>query len=103
MADKTILVGTNVTFKDNSNDATIIAYTWNFGVGEGTSILKDDTHTYNNIGLYSIVHTVTNTCGTSTCPTKTIEVVAELPPSGIGSTVMIMGATLLGFIMMTKK
>jgi len=103
MVDKTISIGTTVSFQDKSNDATITSYTWNFGIGEGTSTLKDDTHTYNNIGLYSVVHTVTNTCGTTTCPIKTIEVVTELPPSGVSSTVMLMGAALIGFMMMSKK
>jgi len=32
MADKTILVGTTVSFQDKSNDATITSYTWNFGI-----------------------------------------------------------------------
>ncbi len=102
MTDKTVKVGTIVTFQDTSNEP-IATYTWDFGAGEGTSTLKDDTHIYNNIGIYTVTHSVTNACGTTTCAPKMIDVVAELPSGGGSSTAIIMGAALLGFMMMTKK
>lgn len=103
MADKTALIGTELIFQDTSNDATITAYTWNFGDGN-TSTNKNDTHIYSTIGTYTVTHSVTNTCGTTICTPKIVEIVTELPPpSDTGSTVMLMGAALLGFMMISKK
>ena len=102
MADKTALIGTELIFQDTSNETTA-TYTWNFGDGN-TSTIKDATHTYSTIGTYTVTHSVTNTCGTTICTPKIVEIVTELPPpSDTGSTVMLMGAALIGFMMMAKK
>lgn len=103
MADKQVKVNVPVQFNDNSLNAT--SYAWSFGDGN-TSTVKSPSHTYTAIspvGIpYTVTHSAVNSCGTSTCNPKTVEVVTELPPSGIGSTVMIIGAAVLGFIMMAK-
>lgn len=105
MADKQVEVNTPVQFDDSSTNAT--SYAWNFGDGN-TSIEKSPSHTYTTISPpgypYNVVHTVTNDCGPKTCPSKTVEVVAELPPSGGGSPIIVMlAAAAIGFMMMVKK
>jgi len=105
MADKLVKVNIPVQFNDSSTNAT--SYAWNFGDGN-TSTLKSPSHTYTEIsplGLpYNVTHSVVNSCdgSSSTCLPKTVEVVAELPPSGGSTTIIIMGAALLGFMMMAK-
>lgn len=104
MADKTVKVNEPVQFNDSSTNAT--SYTWNFGDG-GTSTQKSPSHAYATISPvetpYTVTHSVTNTCGTTTCTPKTIDVVAELPSGGGSSAVMIMAAAAIGFMMMSKK
>ena len=102
MADKTIKVGTTVSFQDTSNETTA-TYIWDFGDGTPSTVVKNPSHLYGTLGLYTVTHSVTNTCGTTNCTPKTIDVVAELPSGGGSSAIMIMGAAVLGFLMMAKK
>ena len=103
MADKQVKVNTPVQFNDTSTDAT--AYIWSFGDG-GLSTIKSPEHIYTTLSPvgtpYIVTHSVVNSCGTSTCNSQTVEVVAELP-SGGSSAIMIMGAAVIGFLMMAKK
>jgi PKD repeat protein len=55
--------GSTATFTNNSTNAT--SYSWNFG-DSGTSTDTNPTHTYANDGVYTVVLTSTNACGTST-------------------------------------
>jgi gliding motility-associated-like protein len=49
-----------INFKDNSS-ATANAWTWDFGNGTPISTLKDAGTTYLNAGVYTVIHTATNT------------------------------------------
>lgn len=103
MADKISKVNVPVQFNDNSLNAT--SYAWSFGDGN-TSTVKSPSHKYTTISPpefpYNVTHSAVNSCGTTTCAPKTVEVVAEVPPSGISLTVMMIGAAVLGFMMMAK-
>jgi PKD repeat protein len=60
--------GTTVTFNNTSTNGT--TYSWDFGDGQ-FSLDEDPVHTYDVGGLYIVVLTAVNECGTST---KTIQV-----------------------------
>ncbi|MEI6408538.1 MAG: PKD domain-containing protein [Bacteroidota bacterium] len=55
--------GSTATFTNSSTNAT--SYSWNFG-DSGSSTDANPTHTYANDGVYTVVLTSTNACGTST-------------------------------------
>jgi len=67
--------GTTATFTNTSTNAT--SYSWNFGDG-GTSTNANPTHTYATDGVYTVVLSATNTCGTTTA-SQTVTIVT--PPS----------------------
>ncbi len=67
--------GTTATFTNTSTNAT--SYSWNFGDG-GTSTATNPTHTYATDGVYTVVLSATNVCGTSTS-SQTVTIVT--PPS----------------------
>ena len=56
--------GSPVHFRDTSN-GTIIAYSWNFGDGAGTSSAKDPAYSYSGGGTYPVSEKVTSTFGCS--------------------------------------
>ena len=63
--------GAVVSFANSSNNAT--AYVWDFGDGS-TGTETDPSHTYTTDGVYAVVLTATNACGSVTT-TQTITVV----------------------------
>ena len=71
-----------VSFSDTSS--TNVAWTWNFGdPGSGsqnTSTQQNPTHTFNNFGLYSITHTVTDAFGCTDSATL-INYIRIVPPT----------------------
>ncbi|MCF8244899.1 MAG: PKD domain-containing protein [Saprospiraceae bacterium] len=67
--------GTTATFTNTSTNAT--SYGWTFGDG-GTSTLANPTHTYATDGVYTVVLSATNTCGTVTS-SQTVTIVT--PPT----------------------
>jgi PKD repeat protein len=66
--------GAVVTFTNTTNNAT--SYSWNFADGN-SSTEQNPTHTYAADGVYTVVLTATNICGTATS-TQTVTVVT--PP-----------------------
>ncbi|MBI1228398.1 MAG: PKD domain-containing protein [Bacteroidetes bacterium] len=66
--------GTTATFTNTSSNAT--SYSWDFGDG-GTSTNANPTHIYATDGVYSVVLSATNACGTVTS-TQTVTIVT--PP-----------------------
>lgn len=107
MATK-VEINKDVKFTDKSTGKDVgVTYDWNFGDGVSNNGTTDNPvyHRYSTFGTFNVTHTVKNTCNTVgvTCTTQQVEVLAELPSSGIGSTVMMIGAAILGFMMMTKK
>ncbi len=69
MANGAVVSFTNTSTNGNS-------YSWNFGDGN-SSTEQDPTHTYATDGVYTVVLTATNACGTATS-TQTVTVVT--PP-----------------------
>ena len=67
--------GTMATFTNTSTNAT--SYSWNFGDG-GTSTATNPTHNYATDGVYTVILSATNPCGTVTS-THTVTIVT--PPS----------------------
>ena len=67
--------GVNATFTNTSQNA--VSYSWTFGDG-GTSNQANPTHTYATDGVYTVVLTASNPCGTSTA-TQTVTIVT--PPT----------------------
>ena len=67
--------GTTATFTNTSTNAT--SYSWAFGDG-GTSAATNPTHTYATDGVYTVILSATNTCGTVTS-SQTVTIVT--PPS----------------------
>lgn len=67
--------GTTASFTNTTTNAT--SYSWNFGDG-GTSTATNPTHTYINDGVYTVVLSATNSCGTVTS-TQTVTIAT--PPS----------------------
>ncbi|MEQ1733173.1 MAG: M43 family zinc metalloprotease [Bacteroidia bacterium] len=68
---KTICVGGNVIFNDNSYNGIPTSYAWTFQGGTpATSIKSTDTIVYNTPGVYDVTYTATNATGASTI-TKT--------------------------------
>ena len=74
-------VGDIVTFTDNSNDASITSYNWNFGDGNiGTG--NPATHVYTSPNTYTVTHSTTNNCGTTPCAAQPVQINAQtLVPS----------------------
>ncbi len=62
-AFNTSVNGKTATFTNTSTNA--LSYSWNFGDG-GNSTATNPSHTYTNDGVYTVVLTATNTCGTKT-------------------------------------
>lgn len=58
--------------------STLATYLWDFGDGTPTSTLENPCHTYTLPGVYNVVLTTTNPCGSTT---KTKQVCITLPPS----------------------
>lgn len=69
--------GASVNFSNSSNNAN--SQNWNFGDG-GSSTASNPSHLYTNDGVYTVVLTTTNACGTSTS-SQTITIVT-LPTAG---------------------
>ncbi len=67
--------GTTVTFTNTSTNAT--SYAWAFGDG-GTSTNANPTHTYTTDGVYTVILSATNACGTVTS-SQTVTIVT--PPT----------------------
>jgi len=68
-----------VTFNDSSTNSPT---SWNWDFGDGiTSTLQNPTHIYTQKGDYTISHTAANSCGSSTCTSKTIHITSTPPPS----------------------
>ncbi|MBV6441436.1 MAG: PKD domain-containing protein [Haliscomenobacteraceae bacterium CHB4] len=66
--------GLTVTFTNNSNGAT--SYLWNFGDGN-TSTEQNPVHTYAVGGVYTVILTTTNDCGSNNA-SKTV--IVSAPP-----------------------
>lgn len=68
-----------VYFTDNSTGLNIsgVTYEWDFGDGSPLSTIKDTSHSYNTKGLYTIIHSVKNSCNVSpsTCSTQQVSVI----------------------------
>lgn len=73
--------GTNATFTNTSTNAT--SYSWNFGDG-GNSTAANPTHNYATDGVYTVVLSATNGCGTVTS-TQTVTIVTP-PTAGFSGT-----------------
>ncbi len=67
--------GLTATFTNNSSNAT--SYSWDFGDGNNSSAASP-THTYAQDGIYTVVLSATNACGTNTA-SQTVVIVT--PPT----------------------
>lgn len=74
-----------VTFTDTSTGGPT-SWSWNFG-DKGTSALRNPTHTYTKIGVYTVTLTVSNSAGQNST-SQTINVAATPPgaPTGVSAT-----------------
>lgn len=77
--------GSTINFTDISQGTGIITWHWDFGDGHESST-QDPTHTYDEIGNYTVVLTVTDAAGHTGSARKTIVV------SSVSSQPMIPGA-----------
>jgi PKD repeat protein len=68
-----------ITSYDESYLLNPVTHLWNFGDNQ-QSTLAEPTHVYAMPGIYTTVHTTTNTCGVSQSSAYTTFKVAELPP-----------------------
>ncbi|MDH4067715.1 MAG: PKD domain-containing protein, partial [Dehalococcoidia bacterium] len=75
----------DVDFTDNSvpGDHHIKFYDWDFGDGN-TSVLQNPSHTYNDVGIYTVTLTVTDEHGCSDNATATVVVNIPPPPTPAG-------------------
>jgi|GEM_PF-988198 len=71
--------GTTVSFTDLSTN-TPTSWAWTFGDG-GTSTIKNPTHLYSAVGVYTVVLTATNAVGSNTC-TKTSYITVNTATAG---------------------
>ncbi|MBI4647087.1 MAG: PKD domain-containing protein [Bacteroidia bacterium] len=69
---ETVCPGEQVSFYDYSI-GTIVSWHWNFGDG-GASNQQWTSHSYDSAGIYTVVLTVTNSCGNADSIAKTINV-----------------------------
>jgi hypothetical protein len=98
---QTVEVSTLVTFdgSKSSDNVGIVSYTWDFGDGAtGTGVAP--THTYTNLGNYTVILTVQDAAGNSASSTVTITVSYVIPesPSFILLSLLILTALIaLGF------
>ncbi|MBC7865187.1 MAG: PKD domain-containing protein, partial [Bacteroidia bacterium] len=69
-----------VQFYDSSTVATPATYLWDFGDGF-TSTLQDPTHIYTNVGVYSVIFTITTTTGCVATNTFTVPNMITVAPS----------------------
>ena len=77
-------LGQETTF-NNTSSGTNLSYLWDFGDGNG-STEPNPTHTYNQIGTYSVMLTVSNSAGSnSTSAQVTIDDVPPDPISGLAA------------------
>ena len=67
-----------VVFTDGSTGAT--SWSWDFGDG-GTSAVQNPSHTYSAAGTYTVVLTVTNSCGSDTYTATDYITVTCTPPT----------------------
>ena len=77
-----IVEGTTVSFLDASTSGGTVPinkWLWNFGAGEGTSALKNPSHTYNTPGKFTASLVVTNECLNPSTP-KTVEITVKEEP-----------------------
>ncbi len=70
--------GPTATFT-NTTIGSPNSYLWDFGDGS-TSTQVNPVHTYANSGMYDVVLTVTNECGSSS-KTKSVTIVSTIPPN----------------------
>ncbi|MFH1005294.1 MAG: PKD domain-containing protein [Bacteroidota bacterium] len=72
-----------VTFTNTSTGGTASDYRWNFGDGQSAEWVNNTTHTYQNIGTYTVCLTMgdsLNLCKSAFCGTVVITNVPALPP-----------------------
>ncbi len=73
------IVGQTINFEDTSSglNLTGVTYEWDFGDGSPLSTIKDTSHSYNTKGLYTITHSVKNSCNISPsiCSTQQVSVI----------------------------
>jgi parallel beta-helix repeat protein len=76
--DKTVKVGTTVTFDagESTDNVGIVSYEWNFG-DETTGTGKTTTHTYANAGTYTVTLTVKDAAGNTATHSITVTVLPE--------------------------
>jgi PKD repeat protein len=86
MADYSGQVNTQITFTDEST-GNPTNFGWDFGDGTQTvnTAQRVVSHSYTVTGIFTITHTATNTCGTSTC-TSTIEIL-EAPTNIVATAI----------------
>ena len=81
-ADQTVSIGASATLDGSAShdtDGSIVSYEWDFGDGAkstGTMV----THTYSEIGTYTVILTVTDNRGIKTSDTLTVQVNRENHP-----------------------
>lgn len=81
-ADQTVTIGTSVSLDGSASrdtDGSIVSYEWDFGDG-AKSTGEMVTHTYSEVGTYTVTLTVTDNRGIKTSDTLTVQVNRENNP-----------------------
>jgi len=78
-------VPTQVIFKDYSLGSTPLTYSWNFGDGM-TSTDQNPTHTYTQVGTYTVTLTVTNAYGSNTAVKQNYILIGVSPLADFAAT-----------------
>lgn len=105
MADITKPVNYEITFTGIVSD---FPSTYYFDFGDGTPPVETTSpevkHAYVQKGLYTVIHKVSNLCGTSEC-SKTLEITsAPAPSAGTGLWLLlgVVGAAAVGAVIVTR-
>jgi parallel beta-helix repeat protein len=106
--DKTVNVGTTVTFDggDSTDDVGIVSYEWDFGDGtNGTG--KTTTHVYTNPGTYTVTLTVKDAESNSASHqmTVTVGLAGGFPPwiIGAGAAIVAVGIAIAAALLLRKR
>ncbi len=112
MADKNKIVGDSATVISSDNTILSNGHTWSIKKDTGTFVINAEKGpsltlnfpTISDVGLYTVRHEGTNTCGDCTPYVEhTIQVTETSTPGSSKTIYYAMGAAVLGFLILSKK